>query len=119
MLGHLFAHRAKEKSHWSGDGDVLRDRAAGPSGVISQLKTKVAPGGPDIVILKPRPWATLENVTSCVVSRLVVILPFVPFANGPSSCAALMPEFQQLQLFGSLHRLHTRSGEAVVDRETP
>jgi hypothetical protein len=90
-----------------------------PSGVISQLNVNVVIGGPAIDMLKPRPSTTFENVTSCELPRLVVILPFVPFAIGPSTCADKIPEFQRLQLFGSRQTLQTFSGEAVVDRETP
>ncbi len=90
------------------------------------IAPKIGANGPEIVtlcaILLPVPSGVTSQLNVNVViglPRLVVILPFVPSAIGPSTCADEMPEFQRLQLFGSRQTLQTFSGDAVVERETP
>lgn len=87
--------------------------------MISQTNVNVVIGGPAIDMLNPRPGTTLEKVTACVEPRFVVIVPETPFAMGSLIAVVRIPEFERLQLFGSDQRLHTRSAEALVIRETP
>jgi hypothetical protein len=66
-----------------------------------------------------RGGSTLLNVTACLLPRLVSIVPVAPDINGPSIVADRIPLFQLLQLLGSDQTLQTRSGDAVVERDTP
>jgi hypothetical protein len=90
-----------------------------PFGVTSQMKENVVRGGPLIVIVMVRGGSTFVNVTSCLLPRFVSMVPVAPETSGPLMVAERIPLFQRLQLFGSDQRLHTRSGDAVVERDGP
>lgn len=90
-----------------------------PFGVISQMNVIVVPGGPPVLILSPRCGTTSVKVTACLLPRDVVIVPVAPDTSGPLIVAEAIPLFQRLQLFGSDQTVHTRSGEAVVERDFP
>lgn len=90
-----------------------------PSGVTSQMKEKVVSGGPLIVIVMRRGGSTSVNVTACLLPRFVSIVPVAPETSGPFMVAERIPLFQRLQLFGSDQTFHTRSGDAVVERDGP
>ena len=90
-----------------------------PFGATSQMKENVVIGGPLIVMVKRRGGSTPVNVTACLLPRDVSIVPVAPETSGPLMVAERMPLFQRLQLFGSDQTLHTRSGDAAVERDGP
>ncbi|HEY6235716.1 MAG TPA: hypothetical protein VIW69_11500 [Candidatus Elarobacter sp.] len=59
------------------------------------------------------------NVTACLLPRKVSIVPVAAETSGPLMVAERIPLFQRLQLFGSDQTFYTRSGDAVVERDTP
>jgi hypothetical protein len=90
-----------------------------PLGVTSQMNENVVSGGPLIAIVMVRGGSTFVNVTACLLPRDVSIVPVAPETSAPLMVADRIPLFQRLQLFGSDQILHTRSGDAVVERDLP
>ncbi len=89
---------------------------------MSTLHDRLCSGfrdGPLMLSENRRGGSRSAKVTVCLLPREVCILPVAPETRGLLTSHERMPVFQRLQLLGSDETLHTRSGDAVVERNFP